>query len=85
MKTSPWLLEDDGIVDEVAVAVAAAGLRDVRLTETERRLAAARIMADHGHLGIVCRRLHVSASEAARLVRETSAGVATPAEAAGAA
>jgi hypothetical protein len=63
-----WLLDEDGVVDRVAVAVAAAGLRDVRLTPAERQLAAAQIMATTGKLAIVCSRLHISAREAARLV-----------------
>jgi hypothetical protein len=39
-----WLLPDDGIVDEVAVNVAAHGIRKVRLTAKERLLAATEIM-----------------------------------------
>ena len=49
---NPWLMPDDGIVDEVA----AAGLRKVRLTAIERQLAAALILAmGHGTRMIVSR------------------------------
>lgn len=43
---TPWVLPDDGIVDDVAVAVAAAGTRKVRLTPAEQRLAAVKILAE---------------------------------------
>ncbi|MGK5559192.1 hypothetical protein ACSNOI_47105, partial [Actinomadura kijaniata] len=45
---SPWLLPDDGIVDYIAVEIAASGHRPVRLTRTERLLAAALILAAGG-------------------------------------
>lgn len=61
-------LPEDTIVDRIAVEVAAAGLRDVRLTPTERRYAAALIFLAHGSTNLVCARLRVSAPEAARLV-----------------
>lgn len=44
----PWLITaDDGIVDEMAVQIAVDGLRTVRLTETERKLAV-KMMAERG-------------------------------------
>jgi len=55
-----WVLPEDGIVDEVAVAIAAAGTRPVALTRTERWLAAARILAAGGTSFLICKRLHVS-------------------------
>jgi hypothetical protein len=67
------LLAEDGIIDPVAVEVAAAGLRDVRLTPAEQKLAAARIMATTGKLAVVCYRLRISASTAARLIQSPAA------------
>jgi hypothetical protein len=45
---SRWLLPDDGIIDPIAVEIAAAGTRPVALTPAERRLAAAAILARPG-------------------------------------
>jgi len=44
----PWLLPEDGIVDLIAVDVAAHGYRRVRLTWQERFLAEQRIRAEGG-------------------------------------
>ncbi len=38
----PWLLPEDGVVDDVAVDIAAHGYRRVRLTVRERELALAK-------------------------------------------
>ena len=40
-----FVLADDGIIDLIAVEIAARGTRTVALTRAERRLAAARILA----------------------------------------
>jgi DNA-binding CsgD family transcriptional regulator len=45
MTPSPWLLPEDGIIDPIAVELAATGARLVALTPAERRLAAVRILA----------------------------------------
>jgi hypothetical protein len=66
---SGWQIPEDGIIDEVAVMVAAAGMRDVRLTRAEQRVAAALIMCWHGKIGLVCARLHVNGRQAAALLR----------------
>jgi hypothetical protein len=42
------VLADDGIVDPIAVEIAARGTRTVALTPAERQLAAARILARGG-------------------------------------
>jgi hypothetical protein len=55
-----WVLPEDGIVDELAVAIAAAGTRPVPLTRTERWLAARRILATGGTPYLISERLHVS-------------------------
>jgi hypothetical protein len=55
-----WVLPEDGIVDELAVQIAAAGTRPVALTPTERRLAAAAILAAGGTPYVVSKRLHMS-------------------------
>jgi hypothetical protein len=39
LAVDPWLLDDDGIVDRIAVAVATRGQRPVRLTRQEREMA----------------------------------------------
>jgi hypothetical protein len=39
-----WLLPEDGIIDPVAIEIAARGTRRVRLTTTERRMAAVLIL-----------------------------------------
>jgi hypothetical protein len=64
---SQWLLPDDGIVDPVAVEVAAAGARRVRLTVPERRLDAALILARGGTVNDIAARLHVSGGAARRM------------------
>ncbi|MFI6516979.1 hypothetical protein ACIBF1_15600 [Spirillospora sp. NPDC050679] len=65
--SSPWLLDDDGIVDQIAVGIAAAGTRRVALTRTERLMAAALILAGGGTSHDIAHRLHVSGTVAARL------------------
>ena len=60
-----WVLPEDGIVDEIAVAIAAAGTRPVALTRTERWLAAGRILAAGGTPFLICKRLHVSVATTA--------------------
>jgi hypothetical protein len=67
---SPWLLPEDGIIDEVAVEITAAGTRRVRLTETERRHAAARILAAGGSITTIAARLHVSHHRARALANQ---------------
>ena len=55
-----WLLPDDGIIDPVAVEIAAAGTRRVRLTGPERRVAAALILARGGTVNDIAARLPVN-------------------------
>ena len=69
-----WVLPEDGIVDEVAVAIAAAGTRPVALTRTERWLAAARILAAGGTPFLICKRLHVSGRTALTMAAAINAG-----------
>ncbi len=61
------ILPDDGIIDPIAVEIAALGIRPVALTPAERCLAAARILARGGSLSTVCERLHVSGTTALTL------------------
>jgi len=65
---SRWVIPDDGIIDAVAVEVAASGQRPVRLTCAERREAAARILARGGTVGVVAKRLRMSGSAVRVLV-----------------
>ena len=65
VQLSEWVIPDDGIIDAIAVQIAARGQRRVRLTPVERRLAAALIVADGGTpyrvakcLGISCWTAH---------------------------
>jgi hypothetical protein len=66
---SQWLLPDDGIIDPVAVEIAAAGTRRVRLTVPERRFAAALVLARGGSVNDIAARLHMSSTSARRLAR----------------
>jgi DNA-binding NarL/FixJ family response regulator len=60
-------LADDGIIDPVAVDLAARGTRAVALTRTERQLAAAVILARGGTTYHIAVRLHVSGTTAVTL------------------
>jgi hypothetical protein len=71
---NPWLTED-GIVDDTAIEVAVNGIRPVRLTEREARIAITRILLivfmdelPSDVDALVAERLNCSRSEAARLV-----------------
>lgn len=63
----PLVLPEDGIVDPIAVEIAASGARPVALTQTERVLAAARILAAGGSRNDIATRLHVSGNSARHL------------------
>jgi hypothetical protein len=67
------LLADDGIIDPVAVEIAARRARPVALTPAERLLAAARILARGGTPYLVSARLHVSGTTARRLAAQCQA------------
>lgn len=54
------VLPDDGIIDPIAVEIAARGIRRVALTPAERLVAAAVILAHGGTPNLVSKRLHVS-------------------------
>jgi hypothetical protein len=69
-----WVLPKDGIVDEVAVAIAAAGTRPVALTRTERWLAAGRILAAGGTPFLISKRLRVSGRTALAMAAAINAG-----------
>ena len=60
-------LADDGIIDPVAVELAARGIRPVALTRAERQLAALRILACGGTPYVIATRLHVSGTTACTL------------------
>ena len=60
-------LADDGIIDPIAVDIAARGARTVALTRAERQLAAARILAHGGTPYLISKRLHVSGTTALML------------------
>lgn len=78
-ETWRWALPEDGIVDDIAVEIAARGDRPVALTPTERRIAARRILAAGGNAQDVATRLHLSghrardlAANAPEFIREAS-------------
>ncbi|MQA87262.1 MAG: hypothetical protein GEV03_22195 [Streptosporangiales bacterium] len=71
-----WLIDDDGIIDPIAIDIAAAGTRPVQLTPTERRLAAAVILARGGTPQQVARRLHMAHHNAAALCADLTRGEA---------
>ena len=80
-----WVLPDDGIIDDLAVELAAAGTRPVALTRPERRLAAARILANGGTPYLISKRLHLSCQAAHALaasIRAASQDAADSEEAA---
>ena len=67
-----WMLPDDGIIDQVAVEIAAKGERAVALTAPERRAAAEIILARGGTVAVIAERLCMSdhaASALAYLIR----------------
>jgi hypothetical protein len=72
-------LTDDGIIDQVAVEIAARGIRPVALTRAERQLAAIRILARGGTPDLIAQRLHVSGTTALTLAA-TSVGRARTTE-----
>ena len=61
------VLSDDGIIDPIAVEIAARGTRLVALTPAERQLAAARILARGGTPNLISERLQVSGTTALML------------------
>ena len=61
------VLADDGIIDLIAVEIAARGTRTVALTRAERQLAAARILAAGGTSYLISKRLHVNGTTALKL------------------
>jgi hypothetical protein len=63
----PHTLPDDGIIDPIAVEIAASGIRSVALTPAERHAAAAAILARGGTLSQISVRLRISGSTASRL------------------
>jgi hypothetical protein len=64
------VLPDDGIIDPIAVELAASGARPVALTPTERRRAAASILARGGTPYLISKRLHISGADALTLAAE---------------
>jgi hypothetical protein len=70
------VLADDGIIDPIAVEIAARGARPVALTRAERQLAAARILAQGGTAYLISKRVHVSGTTALTLAAR-SQGVAS--------
>jgi hypothetical protein len=72
-----WTLPDDGIIDPIAVELAARGIRQVPLTRAERQAAAAAILARGGGLNMICLRLRVSGSTATKLAARWRQAVAS--------
>ena len=62
-----WMLPDDGIIDQVAVEIAAKGERPVALTAPERRAAAEMILARGGTVKDIAERLSMSDTAAGGL------------------
>lgn len=72
-----WVIPDDGIIDHLAVEIAASGERAVRLTVPERRAAAARIIAKGGTATTIAKRLCMRTADArilAASIAETEGG-----------
>lgn len=68
-----WLLPEDGIIDPIAIDLAARGIRPVALTPAERRIAAAFILATGGTPTTIAKRLHMAHSTARALAEQISA------------
>ncbi|MDL4777599.1 hypothetical protein [Actinomadura xylanilytica] len=68
-----WLLPEDGIVDLIAIDLAVRGVRRVALTPSERRIAAASILAVGGTSNTIAKRLHMAHTTARALARQVSA------------
>jgi hypothetical protein len=62
-----WMLPDDGIIDLIAVEIAAKGERRVALTAPERRAAAEMILARGGTVTVIADRLCMSDNAASAL------------------
>jgi hypothetical protein len=73
-----WVLPDDGIIDDLAIEIAASGRRPVPLTVPERRLAAAVILAAGGTPYLISRRLHLNSQNARTLAAELQSAAAAP-------
>jgi hypothetical protein len=54
---SPWVLPEDGITDEIAVELAARGVRPVALTPGERAAVVTAVLAGGGTVTLAARRL----------------------------
>lgn len=63
-----WLIKDDGIIDDVAVAIAVAGLRKVRLTWPEREAAARKLIAGGTDMGTLKDNLGMNAKDTRELM-----------------
>jgi hypothetical protein len=77
-----WVIPDDGIIDPIAVEIAASGERIVRLTRAERRAVTARILAEGGTAATIATRLRMQYA-AARVLAASIGGTAGPAGDAG--
>jgi DNA-binding CsgD family transcriptional regulator len=76
------VLADDGIIDPIAVELAARGTRTVALTRLERQLAAARILARGGTPYLISKRLHVNGTTALTLAARCQDVTSRPSESA---
>ncbi|MFB9830939.1 hypothetical protein [Actinoallomurus acaciae] len=68
-----WLLPEDGVIDPVAIELAATGERSVALTESERRIAASLILTAGGTPNLIAKRLHMAHTNARALADEITA------------
>ena len=68
-----WLLPEDGVIDPVAIELAATGERSVALTESERRIAADLIIAAGGTPNLIAKRLHMAHANARILADQITA------------
>lgn len=76
-RNDPNWLPEDGVFDPIAVDIAAAGARVVRMTDRERLAASKRILAAGGNSGTIITRLGITNSQAVRLMHEArNSGIA---------
>jgi hypothetical protein len=63
-------LPEDGVIDYVAIGIAASGIRRVRLTQIEMELAAQRIIANYGSEDDLTNWLGIEHKRSAKLLRK---------------
>lgn len=72
---SPWLIPEDGIVDDIAVEVAVSGARRVRLTPTEHCLAVEQMVRQGSSIKEIARHIGMADINVKDLIRRIGEGI----------